>query len=404
MISYLSLFSGIGAAEVALKKLNIKYNLIGFSEIDPNAIKSYCAIHNIDPNLNLGDIRNIDKNSLPKNIDLLTHGSPCTSFSILGKGLGGDKGSGTPSSLMWYSVDIISICKPKIVLWENVKAILNKKHKHNFDKYLSELESLGYKNYWKVLNSANYNNAQNRERIFVISIRNDINLTFQFPKEINSDIRLKDILDKTPDNSLYIENSLNIESLVSKISLDRKILKIDIPQLVNVRKYPIDIKALQNLLRDKKKINNITIKNISDELKVPLTMVQHWFRTDNSFSIPTPEIWPQLKKLLDIKDNSFDLPITTFIKKENNYEKSNRCYLIDGLSPTLTCGSRERIIDHNFNIRYLSALEHFKLMGFSEDDYKKAKKVCSDRHIIKQAGNSIVVDVILEIFKELYNI
>ena len=95
MIKYISLFSGIGAPEKALEKLNIPYELLGFSEIDKFAIKSYCKVHNVDESLNLGDITKIDINTLPTDIDLITHGSPCQDFSVAGKGLGGDKGSNT---------------------------------------------------------------------------------------------------------------------------------------------------------------------------------------------------------------------------------------------------------------------------------------------------------------------
>ena len=106
-IKYLSLFSGIGAPEKALKNLNIDYELVGFSEIDKAAINSYCAVHNVPYEKNLGDITRIDISKLPKNIDLITHGSPCQDFSVGGYGKGGDEGSGTRSSLMWNSIEVI---------------------------------------------------------------------------------------------------------------------------------------------------------------------------------------------------------------------------------------------------------------------------------------------------------
>lgn len=122
----LSLFSGIGAFEKALKNANVDYDLVGFSEIDKFAIKSYCAIHGVGENLNLGDVSSIDVKLLSQNIDIIVHGSPCQDYSVSGKGKGGDKGSGTRSSLMWYSVDIIKKVKPKYVIWENVKNVMSK--------------------------------------------------------------------------------------------------------------------------------------------------------------------------------------------------------------------------------------------------------------------------------------
>ena len=127
-------FAGIGCQSMALRNLGVDFELVGFSEIDKYAIKSYCAIHKVDESLNLGDITKINIEQLPKDIDLITHGSPCQDFSIAGKGQGADIGTGTRSSLMWNTVEIIRAKKPKIVIWENVKNVLSKKHKHNFEK------------------------------------------------------------------------------------------------------------------------------------------------------------------------------------------------------------------------------------------------------------------------------
>ncbi|MEE0619333.1 MAG: DNA (cytosine-5-)-methyltransferase, partial [Intestinibacter bartlettii] len=190
----LSLFSGIGAFEKALKNANVDYDLVGFSEIDKFAIKSYCAIHGVGENLNLGDVSSIDVKLLPQNIDIVVHGSPCTSFSVAGKGKGGDKGSGTQSSLMWYSVDIIKKVKPKYVVWENVKNVISKKHIHNFNQYIEDLKEIGYTSYYKILNAKDFGLPQNRERIYVVSILDD-NHTFEFPQGFPLKLKLKDILE-----------------------------------------------------------------------------------------------------------------------------------------------------------------------------------------------------------------
>ena len=221
MLKYLSLFSGIGAPEKALKNLGIEYELIGFSEIDKYAIKSYCAIHNVSEELNLGDITKIDIKSLPKDIDFITHGSPCTDLSLAGKEAGADKGSGTRSSLMWNSVEIFKHCKPKIILWENVKNLLSKKHKHNFDAYIEDLNNLGYVSYYKVLNAKDFGIPQNRERVFTISIRNDINKEFKFPEPFDNGIRLKDLLEKEVDEKYYI-NTEKANKLIEEFKATNK--------------------------------------------------------------------------------------------------------------------------------------------------------------------------------------
>ena len=208
-MKYLSLFSGIGAFEKALKNIGVEYELVGFSEIDKYAIKSYCAVHGVSEELNLGDISKIDLDELKKlgEIDLITHGSPCQDFSVAGLQAGGDKGSGTRSSLMWYTVDIVEAVKPKYVVWENVKNLLSKKNRHNFDGYLEVMDKLGYNNYYKVLNAKDYGIPQNRERVFTISIRKDIDKkNFIFPEKEKLKLRLKDMLEDEVDEKYYLKD------------------------------------------------------------------------------------------------------------------------------------------------------------------------------------------------------
>lgn len=198
MVKILSLFSGIGAFEMALNKLNIEYDIVNYCEIDKYASKVYSKIHNISENKNLGDITKIDISTLNSNIDLLVHGSPCQDFSISGKGKGGDENSGTRSSLMWYSVKMIKKVLPKYVIWENVGNVLSAKHKHNFEKYLTTLEKIGYKNQYKILNCKDFNLPQNRNRVFVISVRNDVVNNFSFDN-INistKKVSIKDYIDE----------------------------------------------------------------------------------------------------------------------------------------------------------------------------------------------------------------
>lgn len=123
------------------------------------------------------------------------------------------------------------------------------------------------------------------------------------------------------------------------------IQKIDIPQTVRVRKYPVDCKLLCECLRDYKAASNFTNKEIAEQLDRPLTEVEHWFRNDQYFSIPDENIWFALKELLGIETNCFDESIMTFEEKEGVFEKSERHYFPEGLSPTLTCMSgNEKIL------------------------------------------------------------
>lgn len=197
MINYLSLFSGIGAFEKAMKNLGIPFNLVGFSEIEENAVKSYCAIHDVDESLNLGDITKIDEKALPK-IDFVTYGFPCQDISIAGKwqGFFNDDGTQTRSGLFFDALRIIEHTKPIVAVAENVKNLLSPKFSVQFRDVLNSLESAGYNNYFAVLNAKDYGIPQNRERVFIVSIRKDVdNGTFEFPKPITLVKKLSDVLE-----------------------------------------------------------------------------------------------------------------------------------------------------------------------------------------------------------------
>lgn len=128
-----------------------------------------------------------------------------------------------------------------------------------------------------------------------------------------------------------------------------KIIKVDIPQTVKVRVYEVDTDGLKKILRQSKKNVGLSNKEISNILSLPITLVEHWFRTDNCFAIPDSNIWFDLKKLLQIKDDSFDKSIITFEERLGIYEKSERCYLDIGIAPTITAASAdEKIITSCF--------------------------------------------------------
>ena len=199
----LELFGGIGACSKALENLGVDFTIVDYVEIDKYAVKSFNAMHgtNFEPQ----DITTWDKDL---DVDLIMHGSPCQDFSLAGKQAGGDKDSGTRSSLMYETIRIVEKLKPKYVIWENVKNLLSTKHKHNFDAYLEKMEKLGYKNYYQVLNAKDYGIPQNRERVFTVSIRNDINRVYMFPAKKELKLRLKDMLEEDVDKKYYLTDSM----------------------------------------------------------------------------------------------------------------------------------------------------------------------------------------------------
>lgn len=197
----LELFAGIGACSKALTNLGIEHEIVDAVEIDKFAIASFNAVHgtNFEPQ----DITKWDKDI---KCDLIMHGSPCQDFSVAGKGAGGDKDSGTRSSLMYETLRIVEKVRPKYVIWENVKNLLSKKHRHNFDAYIEAMQELGYESYYQVLNAKDYGVPQNRERVFTISILSGGD--FIFPPKIPLTKSLKDILETDVDEKYYLSDKM----------------------------------------------------------------------------------------------------------------------------------------------------------------------------------------------------
>ena len=395
-------FSGYGSQSMALRNIGVDYEVVGISEIDKYAIKAYEATHG-DVN-NLGDISKIKVEDVPEH-DLFTYSFCCQDVSVAGKQKGIKRGE-TRSGLLYECERIIEHCKPKYLLLENVKNLVGKKFKPQFDEWLKYLEDLGYTNYWQVLNAKDYGVPQNRERVFVVSILGE-HKPYKFPSPIKLNKKIKDVLEDNVAKKYYLSeevpNTLTTVQKDNYVLEINRIIKVDIPQIVKKRKYEVDIEKLKSTLKERKIKSKLSNKEISQILNKPLTLVEHWFRSDSSFSIPSEDIWFELKKVLSIETNEFDESITTFEEKEGVYEKSNRCYFSEGIAPTLTCGCNEKIIDSELKIRKLTPRECFRLMGVSEEDIDKIQAAgISETQQYKMAGNSIVVPVLEGIFRELF--
>lgn len=203
----LSLFSGIGAFEKAISNLNIPYELVGYSEIDKYASRSYSAIHNVSELLNLGDITKIDETTLSKDVDLITYGFPCQDISLAGKqkGLFNEDGTQTRSGLFFEALRIIKETQPKIAIAENVKNLTSKRFSEQFSIVLSGLEEAGYNNYWQVLCAKDYGLPQKRERVFIVSIRKDIDDgSFSFADPITLNKTFIDLQEIDVDDKYYL--------------------------------------------------------------------------------------------------------------------------------------------------------------------------------------------------------
>ena len=203
-------FSGYDSQCLALNRLGIDYDLVGWSEIDPAAIKAHNALFPQYEERNYGDISKIDWSQVP-DFDLFTYSSPCTDFSNAGAQAGGEEGSGTRSSLLWECRKTILAKKPKYLLFENVKALVSDKFLYLFEKWCKELESYGYVNYYQVLNSKDYGVPQSRERIFMVSILktdDEPNPYYEFPRPVPLTKCVEDILEDNVPEKYYMKQEV----------------------------------------------------------------------------------------------------------------------------------------------------------------------------------------------------
>ncbi len=422
-IKVFEMFAGFGGASFALKKAGIKHMTVGYSEIDRYAIQCYEQNHAMYYSElwkkgtpcdkaykvhNFGDVTKINPDEIP-DFNLLTAGFPCQAFSVAGKGLGELDTRGT---LFNEIIRVAAIKKPKYMLLENVKGLTNKKHKETFDKIISELERIGYYVQWQVLNSADYGIPQNRERVFFVCTRRDLFEPylddqidwFEFPKKEELKIFLKDVLEEgnvDRDTSYCIDANYSKGTSYDdyKTKCRRQIVVHKIVGKVKIRKYPVNIKRLKELLRNNK---TISCNEISKKLGVKKTKVEHWFRTDNCFAIPDSEVWFELKTLLDIKTDNFDKCITEFEIKDNKFDMANRVYSPYGISPTITTitgGKQLKVIDDIYGFRLMTPKECFRLMGFLNDEIKV--EGISNSQQYKLAGNGWDINLVSKILKNL---
>ncbi len=485
MIKLLSLFTGIGAFEKALERLNIKYDLVGFSEIDKHAIKSYCAIHNVTEDKNYGDISKINENELP-DFDIMTWGFPCQDISIAGK-LKGIKEGETRSGLYYEGYRILKAKKPKVSIIENVKNLTSKRFKNEFDSILKELSDLGYNNYWQVLNAKDYGIPQNRERVFIISIRKDIdNGKFIFPEKIQLQLKLKDLLEEVVDNKYYLTEK-GIGRLIKRNNkLIRNNENPDVSsciiagyhkmdgrnnQYISEENKPKRIGGIYDTDERKRQAGGIYDPNaISPTLttmfpggdKQPFVLVNEGTkkgsseaREGDSINISYPNNMKKRGRVgKEVSQTILTSPNMAVVENANkpiclNANKKvsiqDRIYDEEGISATVTASEfrpkiAERKMFNSYNnkeikdiaptqtancgsttssaavlisedgsnylkIRKLTPLEYWRLMGFDDEDFYKAKNVgISDTQLYRQAGNSIVVNVLEEIFKTLLNL
>ena len=404
MIKILELFGGIGACSKALERLNIEHEVVDYVEIDKYAVKSYNAIHN--SNFEPQDITQWDKDI---EVDLIMHGSPCQDFSLAGKQAGGDEGAGTRSSLMYETIRIVSKLKPKYVIWENVKNLLSVKHRHNFDAYLEIMENLGYENHYQVLNAKDYGIPQNRERVFTISILKESIVYDDYNSNIRKDQGTIGTL-TTNCGSSIIRNGWKIIECEQNFTFP---LKQELTlRLKDMSENEVDEKYYLS----EYKINSIShwkayqkpFEKVQGKNSIVPTLTARGAGEEHSGMITYSD---SLDNTTNLQDKCLNIKEATkkgykeaydgdSVNLEQPNSKTRRGRVGNQVAQTLTTSCNQGVVN-NYRIRKLTPKECWRLMGFDDEDFEKASQVNSNAQLYKQAGNSIVVQVLEAIFREL---
>ena len=408
MLKTIELFAGIGAQAQALKESGLEHEVIAISEVDKYALEVYEQLHG--KTNNLGDITKIDK--LPK-ADLWTYSFPCTDISISGQMKGFDKGSNTGSSLLWEVQRLLEVANengelPKYLLMENVKNIVSKRFLPLFSEWIDYLAELGYKSFYKVLNAKDYGVPQNRERCFMLSVR-DYDGEFTFPSKEELKVKLGELLEEDVDEKYYLSNKL--------------------------------ITCFSDMTNRNGMIRGLRFRPRGKHEEYAWTITTHAGSraTDNFIIEPVPAALRgrlnekgEYEQHLEVRSDGNTNTITT-VQKDNvvivpeNTKKgyalahagdaiyTNRVAYKRGvvqkdMIPTLKTTSTDIAVvvddpDELISLRRLTPRECFRLMGWSDSSIDKAFSCgTSDTQLYKMAGNSIVVNCLTRIFESLKEI
>lgn len=497
-----SLFSGIGGPEKALKRIGIDYELIGYSEIDKYASKSYSAVHDEPEIKNYWDITKINEKELP-DFDLMTWGFPCQDISIAGKQAGIHEG--TRSGLYYDGLRILKEKEPKYSLIENVKALTSKKFKDTFESILNDLECAGYNNYWQVLDAKDYGIPQHRERVFIVSIRKDVDKEYTFPEKEVLKLKLKDLLEDEVDEKYYLSDRMikTFSDMTNRNGYIRgkcfKPHSLDDDRVANTIKTTAGSRPEDNYVKrkydefieekgyipdifnpyNKTEVKDVA-KTITGECGSKTSSAAHLIKEprlyDQAYKVANENICengdtidafnrklnktgvsptvttrpegfktailipeatkkgyaeatdgdgvyinrPHQKRGVVQKDKIQTLKTTpdvgVVVEKKIKYEKpleregwhnkAKEVLNTDGISTCIHTQSNnllQKIKEPSLRIRKLTPLECWRLMGFDDEDFYKARDAgISNTQLYKQAGNSIVVNVLEKIFINLF--
>jgi DNA (cytosine-5)-methyltransferase 1 len=394
-LKIISLFAGAGGMDLGFK--NAGFEIMWANDFDPDSVKTYRR--NLGDHIVLGDIEKIKTDNMPNNPDVVIGGFPCQGFSIANLGRSVDD---SRNKLYKQMLRVIKFKKPKYFVAENVAGILTLGKGAVIQKIIKDFKSIGYKVDYKLLNAADYGVPQARKRVFIIG--NRLNLENPYPKQThqmpsNKKTLFEDLHEK------YITTKEAI-GFLSKVPLTNKTLYIDNRVIHNHigdtnvhdefwgRKYSVNQFHICDYLKKWRKKAGISTKKVDEHFGYAHT-AGHWFRKDNnSGSIPNPDDWRGLKKLLGF-DDKYDKQVTTLVKKKIQFEQSLRITNWNTPSDTLTATSPE--IHVNLK-RRLSVRECAILQTFPDHFIFEG---ATFRSMHKQIGNAVPVLLAEKVAKEI---
>ncbi len=363
-INIATMFSGIGAIEYAFKRLNLNTNIVFACDNDRFVKESYFANYDIRKEQWYEDVKIIDGNKYKNKIDLLVGGSPCQSFSMVGKRKGLNDTRGT---LFYEFARVVKESQPKIFIYENVKGLISHDKGNTYETIKATFNELGYKFYCKVLNSKNYGIPQHRERLFIVGFKNNA-IEFDFPNPIPLEHKMQDFLEDYTDSKYYLKEK-GVKFVTSFKNHKKRYTQINgeialcqkanqqfnwhgdfvFEEATEFDDFIFDVSEVEEKYYLSEKVKNYVLKSGTKKFKTS---------TKTDLEVARPLL--------------------------HTMHKMHRAGV-------------DNYVTHLGKIRKLTPRECLRLMGFRDD----FKQVVSDTQMYRQAGNSIVVDVLIAILKQI---
>ena len=398
IIRVFSAFAGFDTQFIALLEYARWYNqntngpllevvLVGWCEIDKDAIASHNALFPEAKNCHYSDITKVDWERVP-DFDVLIYSSCCQSLTRAGSQKGMTEGSGTPSSLIWYIRDAIKVKRPKICLLENVPPLLETKFEGMFEKWTNTVSELGYRNTWSTMCAADFGVPQNRNRAFLVSVRNDIKKNVYFPEPVGCEVQAESLLEENV-NEKYYYSEKDAAAFVFNL-MDKPAVDFDMPQ-IHHKGWCV------------KMIITPSCQGYNNHVCITLVADKNYGKTNykkllSSTRFPRPgvfEVWHTTEQVMIPYMEKIDKAVADTDRKFEIFNRSKD----DILAQIKNMG-----VGDYFRLRRLTPSECFRLMGVDGDNISKlASSSVPEGQLYKMAGNAIVVKVMCHLYTSIFN-